>query len=117
MQIDIQARQFSRTRALSYYTERRLRFALTRFEQRIQRISIWLTDVNGPKGGRDKHCRLHVVLPGKTDVIVEDTQVNLYAAINRAIDRAGRTLVRKFDRQQSRMHRSRAIVLESSAPL
>ena len=113
MQIDIQARQFSLTRALNYYTERRIRFALTRFEERISRISIWLSDVNGPKGGRDKHCRLHLVLAGKPDVIVEDTQVNLYAAINRAVDRASRTLVRKLDRQQSRMHRSRAIVLES----
>ena len=113
MQIDIQARRFSPTRSLRRYTERRIRFALTRFEERIQRISMWVADVNGPKGGRDKQCRLQVVLIGNTDIIIEDTQTNPYVAINRAIERAVRSLVRMRGRQRSRMQRTRAIAYES----
>lgn len=114
MQIDIQARPFSLTESLHHYSERRIRFALTRFEDHIQRISMWLSDVNGPRGGRDKHCRLQIVLAGKTSVIIEDTQANLHVAINRTIERACRSLVRKLDRKQSRMHRSGTIALETS---
>ena len=35
MQIDIQALKFSPSRSLRLYTERRIRLALTRFEERI----------------------------------------------------------------------------------
>jgi ribosomal subunit interface protein len=113
MHIDIQARQLPLTRTLKRYTQLRIRFALTRFEERIQRVSMWLSDVNGPKGGRDKQCRLQVALAGKTSIVIEDTHENLYVAINRAIERAGHSLVRKLDRQQSRLQRSRTAVFES----
>ena len=93
--------------------EERVRFALTRFEDRIQRISMWVADVNGPKGGINKHCRLQVVLTGNTDVFIEDAQSNVYVAINRTTERAVRALVRKLGRKRSRMHRSRTIVYES----
>jgi putative sigma-54 modulation protein len=114
MQVDIQVRQLPPSRSLKVYTQRRIRFALTRFEERIQRVSMWLSDVNGPKGGKDKHCRLHVALAGNTSIVIEDIHENLYVAINRAIDRAGQSLVRKLDRQQSRLQRSRTVMFDSS---
>jgi len=114
MQIDIQARQLSMTRSLNRYTQRRIRFALLRFEENIQRVSIWLSDVNGPRGGKDKHCRLQLMLAGNADVIIEDTQENLYVAINRAIERASHSLVRKLDRQKSLLLRSRSVMYETS---
>jgi ribosome-associated translation inhibitor RaiA len=49
----------------------------------------------------DKRCHLQVVLAGLPDVVVEDTEADLYVAIDRATDRAGRTLVRKIDRRQT----------------
>jgi len=116
MQIDIQTRPFTLSEPLRYYSERRIRFALTRFEDHIQRVSMWLSDVNGPRGGKDKHCRLQIVLAGTNDVLIEDTQLNLHVAINRSLERAGRSLVRKLDRQRSRMQRSRIDAAESSAP-
>ena len=114
MQIDIQARQIPLDRSLKGYTQRRIRFALTRFDERIQRVSMWLSDVNGPKGGRDKHCRLQLALAGNTSIVIEDIHEILSVAINRAIERAGHSLVRKLDRQQSRLQRSRNVMFESS---
>lgn len=104
MQIDIQARHFPMTDALRSHAERRLRFALTCCDDHIQRVIMRLSDVNGPRGGADKRCHLQVVLNHLPDVVVEDTEADLYVAIDRATDRAGRTVIRKIERQQS-LHR------------
>ncbi len=106
MQIDIQARHFSLTNALRNHAEHRLRLALTCCNNHIQKIVMRLSDINGPRGGADKHCHLQVVLAGLPDVVIEDTETNLYVAINRATDRAGRTLVRKIRRQKTRLKQS-----------
>lgn len=100
MQIDIQARNFSLTPALRNHVERRLGFALSTRDEHIQRISVRLLDINGPRGGEDKCCRIKVVLPHLADVVIEDTEVDMYAAIDRAVDRAGRTVGRRLARQR-----------------
>ena len=101
MQIDIQARDFLLTDALRNHAQRRMRFALTRGDEHIQRVVMRLSDINGPRGGLDKRCHLQVVLAGLPHVVVEDSETDLYVAIDRATDRAGRTLVRRIGRQQT----------------
>ncbi len=101
MQIDIQARNFSLTDALRNHAERRLRCVLTCCDQRIQRVAMRLSDINGPRGGADKRCHLQVVLVGLPDVVIEDIEADLYVAIDRAVDRAGRTVVRRIDRHRT----------------
>ena len=88
MHIDIQARDFALTKALRLHIEKRLSFALSTRYDHIKRIMVRLSDINGPRGGNDKRCQLHVVLPGQQDVVIEDTQPDLYMAIDRAADRA-----------------------------
>jgi ribosome-associated translation inhibitor RaiA len=66
-----------------------------------------LSDINGPRGGADKRCHVRVVLDGLHDVVIEDIEADLYVAIDRATDRAGRTLVRKIDRQQTLLKQGR----------
>jgi putative sigma-54 modulation protein len=113
MQIDIQARDFSLTKALRNHVERRLGFALSTRYDRIKRILVRLSDINGPRGGNDKRCQLHVVMTGQADVIIEDTQANLYAAINRAADRASRAVTRKLVRLRNN-NRGRSLAIEMS---
>jgi putative sigma-54 modulation protein len=99
MQIEIQARNFSLTRAMRVHIERRLGFALSTCCRHVKRILVRLSDVNGPRGGNDKRCHLEVILPGQA-VIVEDTEADLYFAINRAATRAGRTVARRLRRRR-----------------
>jgi len=111
MQIEIHARNFSLTQALRSHIETRLGFALsTRYDQ-IRRILVRLSDVNGPRGGNDKRCQIQVSLPGQADVVIEDTQTNLYAAISRAADRASRTVTRRIGRKRNNQkYRRRSLV-------
>jgi len=108
MQINIQARSFSLTNALKNHIQRRLRFALTSSTGHIQRVIVRLSDINGPRGGSDKRCHIQVVLNGLPDVVIEDTESDLYLAISRAAGRASRNVARRFRRQQT-MRRPRAI--------
>jgi putative sigma-54 modulation protein len=99
MQIEIQARNFPITHAMRVYIERRLGFALSTCYRHVKRIMVRLSDINGPRGGKDKRCHLEVILPGQA-VVVEDTKADLYVAINRAASRAGRTVIRQLRRRR-----------------
>ena len=113
MQIDIKSRGFSLTDALFSYAQRRLLFAMSYCGGHINRVVIRLSDVNGPRGGADKRCHIQVVLSGIPDVVVQDTEVNLYDAIDRAIDRAKRTVVRKVDRQFTLIRQREPLLLDA----
>ncbi|WP_332669978.1 HPF/RaiA family ribosome-associated protein [Aromatoleum sp.] len=98
MQIEIHARGFVLTDGRREAVERRLRFALGRFDERPLRVTVRLSDINGPRGGEDKHCAIRVRVGGLPDIVVEDTEADLYAAVNRATERVARTLRRKLQR-------------------
>jgi len=77
---------------------RRLEFALGRFSSRVRSLSVRLTDVNGPRGGRDKQCQLDVrLLRPRRVIIIEDVDAEVEAAISRAADRATRAIARAVD--------------------
>ena len=98
MQIRIRTQGFSLSDALRGYTERRLRFALACAAERIRRVEVGLYDINGPRGGIDKRCRIRAALAGLDAIVAEDTQADLYLAIDRASARLGRTVVRRLTR-------------------
>ena len=98
MQIEIVGRGFTLTEGIRAHVDRRMRFALGRLSGRVAHVRVTLGDENGPKGGRDKTCRVKVGLSGLQDVIVEQADLDLYAAIDRAADRVGRTVARRLDR-------------------
>ena len=102
MQIEIQSYDFSLTDALRDHIERRLRFTLARVANRIRRITVQLFDINGPRGGIDKCCRIQVRLNGLDGVVIEDTEANVYLAIDRATGRIGRNLMRRLARYEAR---------------
>ena len=114
MRIDIQAHRFSVTEALRSHIERRLFSVLSSSDEQIQRVDIRLSDINGPRGGADKCCRVRVVLSGLPDIVVDDFDIDMYVAIDRAANRAGRTVQRRVTRKR---HRARIPVRFVPAPL
>ena len=100
MQMDIQCRGFDLTNSLRDYAFKRLAYNLNCGDGYIGRVIVRLSDINGPRGGKDKRCLLEVRLKGQPEMVIEDTEVDLYMAIDRAAERAGRTLARRLDRQR-----------------
>jgi ribosomal subunit interface protein len=98
MQLDIQTNGFSLTDGIRDYTKRRLQFALHRNDRCIVSVRVRLADINGPRGGIDKRCQIDLSLAGQNDIVIEDTETNLYVAIDRASDRCARTLSRRLER-------------------
>lgn len=116
MQIVIRTRHTEMTDALRDRVQRRLHFAFDWAERSIGRISVVLSDLNGPRGGVDKRCRVLVVLPGWPDLIVEDTESDFAVAIDRAVDRAGRSLSRRLARQHDYRVERAPEVQQAQAP-
>lgn len=97
MKIDVRGRHLHLTDALRAHVTKRLRFALGRVVTRIARVAVRVSDVNGPRGGADKRCHVHVVMPGRS-VTIDEVDRDLYVAIDRAAERAGRAAERTLAR-------------------
>lgn len=100
MHIDMQSQDFALTDALRGHAERRLAFSLGRSADQVGRVAVVLADINGPRGGIDKRCRIRVKLSPALEVVVEDTQPDMYAAIDRAAERIGRAVARNLRRKR-----------------
>ena len=81
---------------------KRLEFALGRFTGRVRSLHVSLKDLNGPRGGLDKHCRIAIRLerPGRL-IVIEDVDAEPEAAISRAAERASRAVTRAIDAASS----------------
>ena len=102
MNIAIQSNGLVLTESLRAYVHRRLQtslgWAMTR------RLAVWLSDINGPRGGRDKRCKIQISLDHGKTVVIEDTEEDMYAAIDRAAERADRALARRLARGRAFAH-------------
>jgi len=99
MQVDMQALGFPLTEALRERVRRRMDFTLGTRVEHIKRVTVRLSDINGPRGGKDMCCQIQIVLSQMQDVVIKDTQTDLYVAIDRAFSRAGRSVARQLNRQ------------------
>ena len=99
MRVDIKTSGLDLTEGLREHTERRLGFALDRAHHDLNTITVRLSDINGPRGGADKRCQIQIPLPRQNGVVIEETDADLYVAIDRAASRAGNTLARQLARR------------------
>ena len=101
MQVEIRARHGRLSRGLEEQLERRLWFALAKFGGRIRRISAFLEDINGPRGGEDQRCRIEVSLVPSGSIMAEATDVEVASAIGRAAERVARRVRDALDRKRT----------------
>ena len=105
MNIRIQAKDFSLTAALDAEVRKQVEQALARFDDYVVAVDVFLSDVNGPKGGPDKACVIRVQLPNRTTIPIETIRSDLYAAVYQSARRA-RRVVRRTLKKQRRFERS-----------
>ena len=104
MRIDIQAQGFELTEGLRNHTERRLQFALSWANHDVRTVNVRLSDINGPRGGDGKRCRIQIPIPHTQGIVIEEIEEDLYVAINRAADRTERTVARRLERLREHRH-------------
>ena len=93
MKIQIRKCDVDVTDVLRVHVERRLGLALARFADRIGRVIVRFSHADDDASGGHKRCQIEVGLrPRRLDV--EDTDVDLFAAVNHATDRASRSVAR-----------------------
>jgi hypothetical protein len=84
--------------------ENRVRFAMRRLSWLVPRARIQLSDLNGARGGLDKRCRVEVNTQGSGRVVITSVARDWRHAIDEALARATRSLVRAWRRSQARGH-------------
>ena len=100
MQIDIRAKKIEVDEALRAHVDRRLRFALGRFGERIGRVTVRFDDANGTRGGVDKRCQIDVALRPSGNVIVDDIDADLCTVVDRTSERVARAVDRDLRRRR-----------------
>ncbi len=100
MQLHIRGHNLLLVPAVIERIERRLHFALSRFTECIERVTVRCADINGPRGGVDKQCRVVVKLRRGGDVVIEDTATDVDTAIDRGADRVQRAVARALARMR-----------------
>jgi ribosome-associated translation inhibitor RaiA len=100
MSIELVDRSGEMGDSLKQLAERRLEFALSNYEDRIQSVSVVVSDLNGPRGGIDKEVRISVRMKRHGEIIVTDRDNDLAACLSRAAARCGRAVARSVDRIQ-----------------
>jgi hypothetical protein len=94
---------------------RKLGMKLGKFASSIERITVRLSDANGPKGGRDQICQIKVVLSGLPSIVVEERAAALHTATERAMKATALVVRRSVQRRRLKAlhHRATAVSLAS----
>ena len=72
-------------------------------------------DINGPRGGVDKCCRITAHLEPTETVVVEELDTDLFAAIGRATEQVARIFTRRLTRMRDRKTKRKSVrIVEES---
>jgi hypothetical protein len=83
------------------HIRRRLGEKLSRYANSVERVSVRLRDLNGPRGGVDVQCRIKVVLSDLPSVVVEQQAAAFKPAFTGALSGAERAVRRTLQRKRS----------------
>lgn len=98
MKSTIIAKGIDASQALREYIMERVDYALDRAQDSISFITVRITDMNGPKGGIDKRCQIHLKMSGMPTVVVTGVSASIIDAIDHAAQRATRVVERILSR-------------------
>lgn len=74
---------------------RKAAFAFDRFDEKMDRLDLVLEDVNGPRGGDDKLCRLILHRVGEPVVILQERGESALATGLAVLERAAQVMSRR----------------------
>ena len=107
MQLHIHQKGLKIGRTLRDQITEQVETAFRRLSKRIRAITVYLTDINGSRGGIDKECQIAVQLHRGGTVRVGQTDADLVAAVNVATDRVNHAVTRRLERRRNRTVRTK----------
>lgn len=100
MKVVISAKRLQDEKAINEHIKHRLSFAFSRTRRFIRSIEFILSDIQGPKGGVDKECKV-IVEPESSDaIVIVERQSKMESAIDRCITRASRNFIQQRKRKK-----------------
>jgi ribosome-associated translation inhibitor RaiA len=102
MKIDIQNALVDYDPTLEADIQRRLMLAFSKVKSHISSVTFILTNVLSGTLQHTKHCSLTITLKRFSEILIEDSQVDIYSAIDRTIQKATRLIYRKISSQGSK---------------
>jgi len=96
MKLEFRVRGLAPRPDVAEYAARRVRFALDRFESHLKRITVLVTDVNGPRGGKDKRCQIVAEFHRGGEATVTETRGTVTMAIYFAVVRLRRQIANRL---------------------
>lgn len=106
MRVNLKVRNTDMASALRSYIEHRLEFELGRFSEEVGRVRVKVSGLNGPRGGTKRSFRISADFKPFGRLAVHETDVDLYAAIDRATGRIGRLLRQRLEKLQESRFRA-----------
>lgn len=100
MNVRVHARGFDITPAIDAHIRKQLSFNLANFASHIVSVDVYMSDVNGPKGGSDKKAVVRVRLMSRLIVTVERTRSDMYATLTLVARQAGRSVRRTLSKHR-----------------
>jgi len=98
--IDVRLRGFELTDELRKAVEKIVTFAVDRYQTQVGKVSVYLADLNGPKGGVDKVCQITAKLSRGKPVLILERGSKMLTTVNRAARRLGHRIGRNVQRQK-----------------
>lgn len=105
MNVVIKKCAFPRASTCRRFVRDKVAKSFSRFSGYLYTVSVYLSDENGPKGGKDKTCKMIISTIHGERIVIKDTQARWQEAVTNAVKRARRMLVRTMGRSSSDNHR------------
>ena len=97
MQLQMNIRQAGLDDDFSSRAERLLRFSLSRFHGAVSRVKVTFAEVNGPKGGSGKRCRITARMKASGKVVVQCDGLDYIEALSFGLEKLVRAIGRDID--------------------
>ena len=89
------------TEELRLHADTRLRYALSRYSGKIGLVTVQILPITDARKAVFKTCRIAIRLLPRGRITVEQTQLDIFAALDHAADSAGRAVRRELDRERN----------------
>ncbi len=101
MNIDIQSPDFVITESIKRFVINEAEKHLSAVADHVNKVVIHVRDINGPKGGEDKECKVELLMYEMPSIVLKKRSSDAYMAIKKAITRASRCGLRTLGKRQS----------------